>query len=178
MHGFSPYQLAIGYTLEILGVLTSTLPALEEASSSGYIAKVLQTIAAARKSFIQSENSERIKRSLRHNVRQGSGHNFFNGDTVYYKRMDSRRWKGPGTVIGQDSQQVLIKHGSTYVRVHPCRVVLDKYADNIKPLHEVKQARSNNEHTLSKDSSSDTDCERWELSEEAEIEVDSVEESG
>ena len=32
--------------------------------------------------------------------------------------------KGPGNVLGQDGQQVLIKHGSYYVRVHPCRIKL------------------------------------------------------
>lgn len=27
-------------------------------------------------------------------------------------------WRGPGTMIKQDGQQILIKPGSTYVRVH------------------------------------------------------------
>ena len=52
---------------------------------------------------------------------------------MYYKRNDSKKWKGPGTVIGQDSQQVLIKHGGIYVRVHPCRIMLEmKNCDNLK----------------------------------------------
>ena len=34
------------------------------------------------------------------------------GDSVFYKRNNSNEWKGPGTVIGQDGQQVLVKHGS------------------------------------------------------------------
>ena len=28
----------------------------------------------------------------------------------------------PGTVIGQDSKQILVKHGSVYVRLHACRI--------------------------------------------------------
>ena len=40
--------------------------------------------------------------------------------------MDCKKWRGPGKVIGHESQQVLIKHGGTYVRVHPCRVLLEK----------------------------------------------------
>ena len=33
------------------------------------------------------------------------------GDCVYYKHSDSNRWKGPGKVLGQDGQQVLMKNG-------------------------------------------------------------------
>ena len=31
-------------------------------------------------------------------------------------------WFGPGTVIGWEHKQVLVKHGGTYVRVHPSRL--------------------------------------------------------
>ena len=52
--------------------------------------------------------------------------NYITGDTVYYKKMVSKKLKGPGKVIGQDGQQVLIKHGGMYVRVHPCRIMFEK----------------------------------------------------
>ena len=42
---------------------------------------------------------------------------------MYYKRNDSSKWKGPGTVLGQEGQQILVKHGRVYVRVHPCRLL-------------------------------------------------------
>ena len=29
-------------------------------------------------------------------------------------------------VLGQDGQQVLVKYGSNYVRVHPCRLALEQ----------------------------------------------------
>ena len=38
----------------------------------------------------------------------------------------SDKWKGPATIIGQDSQRVLVKHGSVYLRVHLCRLRLSK----------------------------------------------------
>ena len=47
---------------------------------------------------------------------------YSNGDSVYYKRNDCDTWKGPGSFFGQDGPQVLIKHGSSYVRVHSCRL--------------------------------------------------------
>ena len=45
---------------------------------------------------------------------------------------NKRKWKGPGKVLGQDGQQVLVKYGSHYVRVHPCRLALEKLQDNSK----------------------------------------------
>ena len=125
VHGFSPYQIAIGYTPNLPGVLNDRLPALES-STNRTILDNLNAIASARKAFIQTESCDRIRRALAHNVRRSSANKFFSGDLVYYKRNDSKKWKGPGKVIGQDSQQVLIKHGSAYVRVHPCRIMLEK----------------------------------------------------
>ena len=48
------------------------------------------------------------------------------GDKVYYKRANNRRWKGTANVSGQDGQQVLVKHDSHYIRVHSCRLTLEK----------------------------------------------------
>ena len=45
-------------------------------------------------------------------------------DIFFYKRKDIPTWKGPGTVTGQNRQQILIKHGPTYVRVRPCNTQL------------------------------------------------------
>ena len=41
----------------------------------------------------------------------------------FYKGNLCDRWLGPGTVIGSEHKQVLVKHGDTYVRVHPCCLV-------------------------------------------------------
>ena len=79
---------------------------------------------AARRAHIQSESDEKVRRALRHNVRTSGEVDFVTGDKVYYKRMDSKEWKGPGVIIGKDGKQVLVKHGGIYVRVHPCRLSL------------------------------------------------------
>lgn len=44
------------------------------------------------------------------------------GDKVYYKRVDSPEWRGPGVVIGQDGAVVFVRHGGTCVRVHYLRL--------------------------------------------------------
>ena len=64
--------------------------------------------------------------TCRHNVRFRCGAKFFSGDSVYYKRNDNKRWRGPGKALGQDGQQILIKHDSIYVRCHPCHVILKR----------------------------------------------------
>ncbi|CAG2226055.1 unnamed protein product [Mytilus edulis] len=82
----------------------------------------LNALHSGRRSFIQAESSERIRRALSHKIR-ASGECFQHGDKVYYKRDDDNKWKGPGTVLGQDGKVVFVRHGSIYVRVHPCRLI-------------------------------------------------------
>ena len=76
------------------------------------------------KHLFASESSEKIRHALRHNVRTSGETKYFTGDRVYYKRLTSKSWRGPAVVLGQDGQQVLIKHGGVYIRVHPCRLSL------------------------------------------------------
>ena len=62
---------------------------------------------------------------MRHNITTSQDKKYYIGDLVYYKQTDNNYWKEPGTVIGQDGQQVLVKHSSSsYVTVHPCQLQL------------------------------------------------------
>ena len=126
VNGFSPSQLVLGYNANMPSIMTDKPPALNELDTKEYIAEHLQCIQRAREAFLETERSERIKRALRYNIRTSVHNKFFSGDLVYYKRLDNRKWKGPGKVIGTDSSNVLIKHGSNYVRVHASRVLLEK----------------------------------------------------
>jgi len=49
---------------------------------------------------------------LAHNIRTSGEIKYIKGDQVYYKRKESNEWKRHSNVLGQDGQQVLIKHGS------------------------------------------------------------------
>ena len=126
IHGFSRNQLVFGRNPNFPSVLTDKLPALEGKTTSEVVRDNLNAMHAARKAFVTSEASEKIRRALRHNVGKSVDVKYVTGDGVYYKRSSDSKWKGPGTVIGQDGQQVLVKHGSVYVRVHPCRLMLEK----------------------------------------------------
>ena len=76
----------------------------------------------ARKAFIESEASDKLGRALLRKTRTGTSLVYEVGDLVYYKRNDSRRWRGPGTVIGKDINQIYVKHGGSYLRVNPCHI--------------------------------------------------------
>ena len=125
VNGYSPYTLVYGRNPNLPCITNSKLPALSEDTECKLLNENLNAITAARKAHIEAEASSKIKRALNHNIRSTNNEKYFTGDRVFYKRKDSKKWHGPGTVLGQDGQTVLIKHGGTYVRVHPCRITLE-----------------------------------------------------
>ena len=122
VNGFSPNQFVFGGNPNYPSALNSKLPALEGTSSSEVAASNINAMHAARQSFIQSESSDRIRSALQYQTRTSGDVRYFTGDIVYYKRENNSQWHGPGTVIGQDGTQILVKQGSVYVPVHACRI--------------------------------------------------------
>ena len=113
-HVFSHNQLVFGQNPNYPSVLHDTLPPLEGKSNSEIIAEHLNAMHSARKSFIAVEASEKIQRALQCNICTLGEIKYFTGDSVFYKRNNTDKWKGPGTVIGQDAQ-ALLKHDSIYI---------------------------------------------------------------
>ena len=126
VYGFSPNQLVFGKNPNHPNVCDNKLPALEGKTTSEIVADNLNAMHSARQQYLKSESSDKLRRALRHQTRTYSNVRYNTGDHVYYKRENCNQWKGPGTVIGQDGQQVLVKHSSTYIRVHPCRLQMVK----------------------------------------------------
>ena len=124
VNGFTPFQLSIGTNPKLPSTLTDQPPALTAPTTSKVLSDNLSALHKARLAFIESEHSERIRRALSHNIRSSGDVKYLTGDKVYFKRDDSPAWHGPAKVLGQDDQQVLLKYGSYYVRVHPCRIQL------------------------------------------------------
>ena len=122
VHGFSPYQLAMGQNPKLPSTLSDKLPALSTESTNKLLSDNLKALHDAREAYIASESSEKIRRALSHNIRTSGDRKYITGDSIFFKRQCDRKWRGPAKVLGQDGQQVLIKYGSTYVRVHPCRI--------------------------------------------------------
>ena len=160
-YGFSPNQLVFGRNPNFPSVIDDKLPALEGKTQSEVVGENLNAMHSARKAFIAAEASEKIRRALRHNVRTTGDVKYFTGDLVFYKRNNSEKWKGPGTVIGQDGQQVLVKHGSTYVRVHPCRLQLENPEINSSEITKTELGKNVNKCTtfVNEDETDESDGE-------------------
>ena len=121
--GFSPYQLVLGRNPILPCILNDDLPALENSTSSKIVAQQLDALHSARKAFEQAQASSILKRAIRAKTRTHSNNIFINRDKVFYKK-GVDEWKGPGTVLGQEGAQVLIKDGSFLYRVHTSRLRL------------------------------------------------------
>ena len=100
------------------------MPVLENKTTSEMVAKNLNALHKARQNYVKSESSSKTKQALKHQVRTYSDVVYNTGDLVYYKCKDNLNRKAPASVIGRDGQQVLVKHGSRYIRVHPCNLLL------------------------------------------------------
>ena len=130
-NGFTPYQLAIGTNPILPNNINSKLPALEGVTTSEVISEQLRLMHESRKAFTHAESSERLRRALRSNVRTYTENEINVGDSVYFKRKDSDRWRGPAKVIGSDGKNLILKHGGLVVTVHLCRVVTVSDAEQI-----------------------------------------------
>ena len=120
VYGFSSNQLVFGTNPTIPNIMNGGLPAMEGRTSSETLAEHLNILHSARKAFIESENSERIRKALLKKVCTNNTV-FENGDNVWYKRRD--KWMGPGKVVFQDGKVIFVRHGSIYVRVSASRIV-------------------------------------------------------
>ena len=131
VYGFSPYQLMFGTNPNIPGNSSNKLPAMSEHTCSNAVAEHLNSLKKAREAYLQAENSDRIKRALKGKIYEGTHQKFCVGDIVYYKRLSSKEWQGPGTVLAQDGDQVLVKSGGrSLIKVHPCKLVLKQEAES------------------------------------------------
>ena len=120
--GFCPNQLVFGFNPVLPSIFQNDPPALDVPEASQIVKDNLNALHKAREDFIKVEADERIKRALRHNIRETLADDLQAGEEVFYKREGSDRWHGPGVVIGRDGKQVLVRHGGVYVRVHSCRL--------------------------------------------------------
>ena len=122
VQGFSPNQLVFSRNPNLPSFLYDKLPAIEGVCTIEAVASNLYAMHAARRQFINCGSLEKLRCALHYQVRNGITQSYTNGN-VFYKRNICDRWLGPGTVIGWEHKQVLVKHGDTYVRVHLCRLV-------------------------------------------------------
>ena len=124
VYGFCPNILVFGRNPNFPSAMSNMPPANNLTCISQYVADNLNAMHEARNVFVQQESAEKLRRGLSRKTRTHSDTIYCQGDRVYYWRDKSMDCHGPAVVIGQDGQQILVKHGGYYIRVHPCRLQL------------------------------------------------------
>ena len=167
VYGFSPNQLVFGRNTNFPSVHYDRPPAQNVTCVSKYMSDNLLALHKAREAFIQQESCERLRRALNRQTRTYSDIVYTNGDKVLYKRRDSDEYHGPAVVLGKDSASILLKHGGSYVRVHPCRMqpfnsdpdIMNPVETPVKTLPVVEQSVSSTNKTSPITTSSNPDDE-------------------
>ena len=139
VHGFSPYQLVFGQNPVLPRPLNNRPPALEDphTRSTEIVKENLNAQHSTRKAFMERERSERLRRASRTNTRTYSDQVIINNDKVYYKRNNSKKWKGPAFVLGLDGQQVLLEHGGHYISPSMPDQTSSRESGNLSPNDEL-----------------------------------------
>ena len=128
----------------------------------------LTTLQKTREAYAASESSKKVCRALNHNVRTSEDIKYIIGDSVYFQCARERQWRGPGKVLGQDEQQVLVKYGSSYIRVHPCWLALecshDKTDNKVSAILNLndsiqEQPKKRNSRNFDEDSDEELNCQ-------------------
>lgn len=120
-NGFSPNQIMFGRQPNLPSILNDKLPALEGMTISERVGQNISSLYAARRAFAAADSSGRIRKALRCKTRPFNGH-FEIGELVYFKRTDTKEWKGPAKVLGQDGVVIFLRYGAQFVRAHASRV--------------------------------------------------------
>ena len=123
VYGFSPNTLVFGRDPNLPHTMHNNIASNDPNFYSQLVKENLNALHKAREAFIHQESSEKLSRALNKQTRTYADKPFLAGDEIFFKRDQSSRWQGPAKVLGKDSNQILIKHGSSYLRVHPCRLL-------------------------------------------------------
>ena len=144
--GYSPNVLVFGRNPNLPSVLSDSVPALEHCTRSELVRNTINVMYSARKGFVASEASEKIRRALRMKMRVSNNLVVNNGDSVYFRRLNYKGWKGPGTVVARDNKLIMVRHGGELYRVPLCDIlpvcVADQYTVSEDGESDVENQKS------------------------------------
>ena len=84
------------------------------------------------------KHQKKLRTALRHKIRPITTMIYNQGDNVFYKRVNSKEWKGPAEVIGKDDHQVFVKNGGIFVPIPSCSLhLVDAPVSSDKKTKEV-----------------------------------------
>ena len=130
--GYSPEQIVLGKSIQVPGSLTSdeglaahTLALGDELEAEQHRQR-LELRCAARKAFLEADNSQAIRRAVLRRSTPARGP-YSAGSWVLYwtkksspNRLAAGRWHGPAKVICQEGQSIVwVAHGPTILRRAP-----------------------------------------------------------
>ena len=113
INGFSPHQLVFGQNVKLPNVFHDRISA--GTPETKIVGEHILALHAVRKTFINAEASDKLRRALRKQLRKTRQYYEMN-DIVYYKRNTDDKWKGPAKVIGQDGPVVFLRHGGFLIK--------------------------------------------------------------
>ena len=90
VHGFSPFQLALGQNPKLPSIFHDKPPALSPINTSKILTDNLLLLHKTQQAYIGSESLEKMCRALNHNVRTSGDIKYIIGDSVYFKRANER----------------------------------------------------------------------------------------
>ena len=130
----------------------STTDTLSNSASyvSEYIDNNLEVLLAAHNARVQQQTSERFQRAFC--GRHPTDSRYCSGDLVYYQRANLPDCIGPATVIAKGYQQVLIKHGGSFIRAYPCQLKHHQVKPNLMSDKEVSNAQNSSSNKMLKSS--------------------------
>ena len=123
--GYSPYQLVFGANPSIPSISDPYVsPATyEDETSSEKVAEHIRAIYSARKEQLASDACAKIRRALRTKTRDVYSEDVKKDDLVFYKRDNTKRWRGPAIVTARDRKIVFLRHGGYHIKCHIVQVV-------------------------------------------------------
>ena len=157
--GVSPNQMVFGFNPSHPNIYDSSLPASSfEDPSTDIIKKNCDARDKAREIFVRYEANERIRKALRHNVRQADIATLQQGDEVLYKRKDNNKWQGPAKVAHIDisAKTVTVNHGGFLIKAHAVSVMKIPSLNEIPTDSETEDIDELSCETLARNTSDET----------------------
>ena len=120
VYGYSPLQLVLGKQPRLPGMGDDGLAAMEEEPMETKTISRIAEIHSARKAFLETENSHRLKKAMRFTPVKREVYSI--GQFVYFKYGTDKRWRGPGRIVAVDGKVVYIKWGRALIHTSESRV--------------------------------------------------------
>ena len=117
----------LGRNCNLPNTLNYIFPSLDKSNFSSDSVKDIYALYSARQASVCLESSNKIKLTLKKNIRNYQQF-YVTNEMFYYKREDSPECKDPAKILGQGGPIKFPRQGTRYIKVHVCRLQSIKYS--------------------------------------------------